>query len=98
MNKFIRDGIKEALTIEPMEDTAEIERRYAICKACPLYNAKKDQCTVCKCYMEQKTQLKYNRNPQKGFRIEETHCPMGYWGDKDIANLYRERDGLELLD
>lgn len=46
--------------------------------------------------MDIKTKLEVYRNAKK-LRNEITHCPLGKWGDKQIANIYRKIDGKELL-
>lgn len=100
---MIKKIIKEVLKVAPVDEETQ-KWRYDICKSCEHFSGfdnehenQNDKCGICKCYMEIKTGLKYNRNPKKGFRMEETHCPMGKWNDTAIANLYRERDGEELL-
>lgn len=43
------------------------DKRYAICRACPLFNDWTTQCKVCKCFMRVKT------------KIEKAYCPKGKW-------------------
>lgn len=82
----MKQGAK-ALPIEKVDaTTAQI--RLSICRACPKYDADRDKCTVCKCFMEIKTMAKTHWNPEK-MRTEITHCPDGRWGDAEIANYYK---------
>lgn len=79
-------------SVEPLE----AERRYGICGTCKFRDEKKDMCGVCGCFLDVKTGAKTNWNAKR-FRNEITHCPMGYWGDVETANMYRQMDGKELL-
>lgn len=72
------------------------DERYNICHSCEKRDTVKDKCLVCKCFIDVKVTCETNRNPFK-MRNEITHCPMGKWGDLEIANKYRELDGLPLL-
>ena len=91
-------GIRTALLVEDLNDPELQEWRYDRCKTCPFYNAETDQCGICSCFMAAKTTLRVNRNPKKFMRSEVTHCPVGNWDDKEVANIYRKIDGLPLLD
>lgn len=71
----------------------EKERRLAICEPCSFFDSESRRCKVCKCYVDAKTAAKTNFNPI-AVRNEITHCPKGFWGDVDVANIYREKDGL----
>jgi hypothetical protein len=93
--QLLKYGIRRVLGVEPT-DTATMERRYAICRACPKYDAPHDKCTICGCYMSEKTRLRIHRNIPR-VRYELTHCPEGRWGDLAVANDYRKLDGLEPL-
>lgn len=74
-------------------------------KPCDLYDAVRDECTKCGCIIEYKVATLVNRNITKGTwteladggRLEQTHCPLGKWMDKEIANFYRLKDGLPIL-
>ena len=72
------------------------EWRMGICLACPNFQKKLKRCGVCGCFLEAKTKSKTNRSPKRP-QGEETHCPLGMWNDKEIANYYRSIDDLELL-
>lgn len=74
-------------------DAIEKERRLSICNSCDRLDKEARRCKVCKCYVDAKTSAKTNFNPLKK-RNEVTHCPVGYWGDVDTANIYREIDGF----
>lgn len=78
--------------VEPEEKT----RRLAICEPCRFFDGESRKCKVCKCFMDVKTGAKTNFNPDQ-LRNEITHCPKGFWGDVDTANIYREKDGLSPL-
>ncbi len=75
------------------EETKQMRR--AICDQCDRRDKESDRCKVCLCYLQIKTGTKINRG--KFGRIELTHCPLGKWGDKETANIYRELDGLDPL-
>lgn len=82
----MKQGAK-ALPIEKVDaTTAKI--RLAVCKGCPEYDAGRDKCGICGCFMEIKTGAKTHFNPDK-LRVEITHCPDGRWGDLEIANYYK---------
>jgi len=67
--------------------------RLETCEGCNKLDPNARRCKVCKCFVDVKTGAKTNFNPLK-MRNEITHCPEGFWGDADIANIYREIDGL----
>jgi hypothetical protein len=71
----------------------EKQRRLQICEKCERMDAEARRCKVCKCFIDPKTSAKTNLNPIRR-RNEITHCPLGFWGDVDTANIYREKDGL----
>lgn len=86
--------IADKTLVHERVDKEEKERRLGICEKCkPYFDTQSRRCKICKCFMDAKTGSKTNYNPKK-IRNEITHCPMGYWGDVDIANFYREKDGL----
>lgn len=59
----VKDALKLKLQILPVEASAA---RFAICEACPHYNAKK-KCDKCGCYMPVKTKL------------TRASCPLKKW-------------------
>ena len=86
-------AIADKTLVNKRVNDEEKKRRLAICEACKFFDAESRRCKVCKCFMDVKTSAEINLNPMKG-RYEVTHCPKGLWGDKDVANHYRELDGV----
>lgn len=83
---ILKQGAK-ALPIEKVDaTTASI--RLAVCRACDKYETGRDKCRVCGCFIEIKTTAKTHWNPET-MRTEITHCPLGRWGDAEIANYYK---------
>ena len=98
MIKQIKTFIGEkVLAVEKLKDQSIKTMRYAKCKSCPFYDAKKDTCISCGCLMKVKAGMFRHRNPKAFGRVERTHCPNGLWNDKDLANKYRKLDNLELI-
>lgn len=90
-------GLAGKLLVETTIDNPEItEYRKNQCrgngdkKPCMFYKKETDQCRVCKCFIEVKSEAKTNFSVKSG-EIEITHCPMGWWEDADIAHKYRTR-------
>jgi hypothetical protein len=87
------------LVTEYLTDRTVINMRQKRCKGnptdgtppCMFYNEARDQCKVCKCFIKEKSEAKLNYDPLRNGEIVITHCPMGYWDDNDIAELYRIR-------
>lgn len=86
----------KAILVKETVDPVEAQRRYSICGSCKYRDVENDTCGVCHCFLDVKTGAKENWNALK-LRNEITHCPMGFWGDIETANLYRQMDGKELL-
>lgn len=88
----LKYGADVALPVERVDDVTRATR-WAICKAnggeggC--YDAGRDKCKECGCFMEVKTGARTHRNPKRGMRVEVTHCPLGKWGDLEIAEFYK---------
>ena len=77
--------------------TSEVKKaRQEVCNACERRDQVANRCKICKCFLAVKTGTAENLNPTK-LRYEVTHCPLGKWDDKEIANQYREIDGLTPL-
>ncbi len=82
--------------VKDVVEGEEADRRMEVCFSCEKRNENENVCNVCGCFLDLKTSAKTNWNARK-LRNEITHCPLGRWNDKEIANLYREMDGKELL-
>lgn len=85
-----------ALEVETMEDTIVVSERLKTCSECVHRNAEREKCGVCGCYIQIKATMKVNHNPIY-LQTEFTHCPMGKWGDLEIANHYRAARGQQLI-
>ncbi len=70
--------------------------RMEICKGCDMLEKRGLKCGVCGCYLEVK--VFSNVNLDKRGRSEITHCPLGRWDDLEVANHYRQINGLPPLD
>lgn len=92
LDEALQLAAKAVLVDEPIDDQTGNER-LSICESCDKFNQKHRKCTVCKCYMDVKCFSRINKNPKK-LRSEVTHCPLGRWGDLEIANEYRKMDGV----
>lgn len=95
MNVFEKIGaiLADKTLVHERVDATEKSRRLAICESCDRLDTEARRCKVCKCFVDAKTSALTNFNPLRG-RNEVTHCPMGFWGDVDVANKYREIDGI----
>lgn len=94
-NRALHLIAEKAIVKETVSDGVANER-FTVCLKCEKRDADENICTVCVCFLDLKTGSKVNLNAKK-LRNEITHCPLGKWNDKDIANVYREMDGKELL-
>lgn len=83
------------LPIEYVDEGVQ-KRRFAVCLGCKMFDPENVKCKQCGCFLEVKTECKTNFNPKR-LRTEITHCPLGKWNDKKIANQYRALDGFEPL-
>ena len=92
-DQFLKKVAEFLLSEEKMSNPLIARARAETCQHCPKIDKQQQKCTVCGCYIETKSKLMTSKNPLKLGRIEITHCPLGFWGDKVIANLYREIDG-----
>ena len=88
--------IAETVIVKEHVTETEAAVRMSVCFSCPNRNEKENVCDVCGCFLDLKTGAKTNWNAKR-LRNEITHCPLGKWNDKEIANVYREMDGKELL-
>lgn len=88
--------IAEKLIVKEQVGKDQAAWRMGICEGCNMRDTVENKCLECGCFLDLKTTAKTNWNAKK-FRNEITHCPLGRWDDKKIANVYREIDGKELL-
>lgn len=87
--RFLLKGIAAGLIVdELLKDEEIVHFRRVTCLACPEMNHEHKTCNVCGCFLDLKTRSKTNRT-KRG--IEVTHCPLGKWDDKDIAEHYAEQ-------
>lgn len=77
-----------AVLVEKETTKTEAGRRFEICLACPFRDAASNRCKVCRCFLDRKTKSEINFS-LKRMKYEITHCPKGFWGDEEIADLYR---------
>lgn len=98
-NKLLAAIAGEVLIVRYVEDESVILFRKKVCyeNSGVCFDDKIKSCKICGCFMQSKWESEVNENIKKGFRRETTHCPLGKWGDKEIANYYLEIDGYELL-
>lgn len=98
MNIFERAAaiIAEKTLVHSFVEDQVKEQRLAVCNGCDRLDQESRRCKICKCFVDAKTKAETNYNPIR-LRNEITHCPNGYWGDIEIANHYREIDGLSPL-
>ena len=95
--KILKKGANMLFQVELLKDQSVIAFRMDMCNRCPNFNAEYETCGICGCFMDVKTTHLLTRNVKRG-RIETTHCPIGRWNDKHVANHYREMDGKVALD
>lgn len=95
--QVLKKGAKVVFEVELLNDPSIEAFRMDTCNRCQHFNAEDQTCGICGCFMDVKTTHRLSRNLKK-MRIETTHCPMGKWNDKDVANHYRQLDGEPLLD
>lgn len=86
-----------AIIVKEKAEPGVAEWRMAICNNCDQKDFKKNKCLQCGCFLDLKTNSNTNYRISKN-RTEKTHCPLGKWDDIQIANAYRELDGLPLLE
>jgi len=96
-NRIKKTAAKFFLAVEELPDIKEADRRMNICLGCDKFRNDDQTCGVCGCFMDVKTKLKTNHDGLFG-KVIETHCPLGRWGDKEIANKYRRLKGEPELD
>jgi hypothetical protein len=87
VNSVIKDIIGRIMITERVSDQKIVEKRLRICHNCPGGYLKGPSCIVCDCFVELKAESLTNRTGLGTYEV--THCPMGYWGDKEIADYYK---------
>jgi hypothetical protein len=94
----LEEGIGEHFLIKKFHEDKELSHaRFSQCLSCPFMNEEQRyRCELCRCHMHKKVDSETHFNPFKA-RKEKTHCPVGRWGDKEIANYYRRLDGIPEL-
>jgi len=98
MNLFLEAlklAAKNVLVNEVVDEETAAER-FKACVGCDKRILSTNQCVICNCFLDIKCGAKTNFNMLRA-RNEITHCPLGKWGDVEIANIYREIDGKQLL-
>jgi hypothetical protein len=88
--------IAEKVIVKEHVDSETADTRFRVCLGCSARDEKQNVCGECGCFLDLKTGARTNWNAKR-MRNEITHCPNGLWNDKEIANIYREMDGKELL-
>ena len=83
------------MVVENHNNAAIAQARLDTCNGCEYIDKDLMQCKVCLCFINKKIHSQSNRGLNG--RTELTHCPRGKWGDKVLANIYRQLDGKELL-
>jgi hypothetical protein len=78
-------------------DQATADMRWKTCWACDQMDHESRRCRDCGCFIETKIWSKTSRSAARMLG-EITHCPLGRWNDKDIANHYRALDGKTPLE
>ena len=73
------------------------DMRWATCWPCENRNQERNMCNICGCFIDTKIWAKVSRTVARPSG-EITHCPIGKWNDKDIANYYRTLDGKPPLE
>lgn len=97
----ILKGIAAGLIVKEKLNNPEIEafRRKTCNQVLPIdaegnfcnnRDTKADLCKVCGCFLDLKISSKTNFDPHLK-EIVITHCPKGYWHDKEIAEHYDKK-------
>ncbi len=97
VKKLVQTIAKIVLSVREHEDKDLKDYRLSVCRKCDKYDQENDKCTVCGCWMDIKTGLATNKDPELMGEVVITHCPLGRWGDLELANIYREIKGQEPL-
>ena len=92
----IKHYLASEIIVKEYVDAETAQQRFSVCLKCDDRDPVENKCKVCTCFLDLKTGSRVNWRPSKN-RNEITHCPMGMWNDKEIANEYRRLDGLQPL-
>jgi hypothetical protein len=84
------------LVLEQVEQPVA-DMRWKTCWHCDQMDHSNKTCRTCGCYIEVKIWSKTSRSPARPMG-ELTHCPLGKWEDKEVANHYRAEDGKPPLE
>ena len=87
----------EKMLVLEQADAATADMRWKTCWGCDQMEHSNKTCRICGCYIEMKIWSKSSRSLARPTG-EITHCPLGKWEDKDLANHYRAEDGKEPLE
>ena len=88
------------LSVKKHNDPELTAKRIDTCNSCVHLNTKRRTCGMCGCYVDVKAKLERNvsKHVLRGMEaVESTHCPAGYWDDKELAQEYRKLYGLPPL-
>lgn len=92
----VKHYLAKNIIVKEWVDGQTADERFDTCLKCEYRNSEENTCTICTCFLDLKTKSRVNWRPAKN-RNEITHCPLGKWNDKEIANEYRALDGLKPL-
>ena len=93
-----RHLVESFIIVKKLDDPEIAKMRFDICLGCKYLRKEDLKCRKCKCYMDMKSKTEINEDITVFPPTQEiTHCPEGFWGDADIANIYRRKKGLELI-
>lgn len=108
-NKILSKAAGLILEVEKLNDPEIFKQRIEACKSCKMLDVENERCKICTCFIQAKAALKVNKkvemkiNELTGLEYpvikgtELTHCPLGKWNDKDIANHYRKEEGKTII-
>lgn len=94
--KLLQRGSYNLFVEEPLDNPEEEQFRIDVCTSNPVkpdgtgcYYEKANICSVCKCVMVgSKVKMLKHNTADKGVIV--THCPLGKWNDKHIAEHYKK--------
>ena len=83
-------AVKKLLVDEEHGDQAVTDQRWSACLSCQKFKKTNLTCVKCGCYLNVKIPAKVNFNIKHG-EYEVTHCPLGKWNDKELAEYYKNK-------